>query len=364
MCCTRSWPVHLVCFAKTEREVEQAQALRSRCASVYVELLRKPIALSRAAIQFGLGSSLMLSFYFSSRMKKYVAELMSREKLFGSLVYSSAMAQYAPDAVPMVMDMVDVDSEKWLQFAETRHLGPIYKMEGGRLRNEEVRQQRRATRTLVTTESEARLLSSFAGKDAADWMENGVDTAFFDPANVTPAPLAAGPRPLVFVGAMDYFPNADAVCWFAENVFPEWKRHTAQASFWIVGRNPTAQVRQLAKTEGIHVTAEVADVRPYLAAAEVVVAPLRIARGIQNKVLEALAMGKEVLVSPEVAQCFGADLPAGLTVCRTPGDYLAAISKRTRTGAADTNIRDGIRERFSWEANLKTLHSAIASMKP
>jgi sugar transferase (PEP-CTERM/EpsH1 system associated) len=364
MCCVGSWPVHLVCFARSEREVEQAEALRSRCASVYVELLNKPVALSRAALRFGAGSSLTLAFYFSARMKQHVRDLIAREKMFGSLVYSSAMAQYAPEDLPMVVDLVDVDSEKWLQFGETRRLGSLYRWEGRRLRREEIRQQQRATRTLVTTEQEARLLGSFTGNGAAEWMENGVDEAFFDPAVVSAAPMPAGQRPLVFVGAMDYYPNADAVRWFAENVFPEWRRRTPPASFWIVGRNPGAEVRQLAKTEGIHVTGQVADVRPYLVAAEVVIAPLRIARGIQNKVLEALAMGKLVLVSPEVAQCFGGDLPIGLTVCKTPQDYLDAASTGGRAVASDTGIREAACRRFSWEANLRTLHAAVESMKP
>jgi len=304
-----------------------------------------------------------MSFYFSPRMKEHIRGLMLREKIFGTLAYSSAMGQYAPDDLPMVLDLVDVDSEKWMQFAETRRLRPLYRMEGRRLRVEEIRQQKRASRTLVTTESEARLLSTFVGEHAAEWMENGVDSVFFDPARVTAAPVSGSQPPVVFVGAMDYFPNADAVCWFAENVFAEWKRRSPEAAFWIVGRNPTAQVRQLAKTEGIQVTAEVPDVRPFLAAARIVVAPLRIARGIQNKVLEALAMGKEVLVSPEVAGCFGRDLPVGLTICKTPADYIEAMSSRTGAASDEMKIRAAVCQRFSWEANLQTLLAAIEQLR-
>jgi sugar transferase (PEP-CTERM/EpsH1 system associated) len=262
------------------------------------------------------------------------------------------------------LDLVDVDSEKWLQFGETRRLGPLYRAEGTRLRREEVSQQRRAVRTFVTTESEARLFGSFAGEHTADWMENGVDSAFFNPAKVQPASLSTDEKPVIFVGAMDYFPNADAVCWFAENVFPEWRKTVSDASFWIVGRNPTAQVRQLSRVEGIHVTGEVADVRPYFAAARIVVAPLRIARGIQNKVLEALAMGKEALVSPEVAECFGRDLPSGVTICKTPADYLNAMASRNTSASDAKVIRDSACQRFSWEANLQTLLQTIKQRAP
>jgi sugar transferase (PEP-CTERM/EpsH1 system associated) len=297
-------------------------------------------------------------------MRQHIQNLTDRAPLFATFAYSSAMGPYVPSQTPLVLDFVDVDSEKWFQFGATRFPGWLYRIEGRRLREQEARQQQRAVRTFVTTEHEAGVLAGFAGKDAGQSLENGVDAACFDPAVVTPAKRREAERPLVFVGAMDYFPNADAVCWFAENVFPEWRRRCPNASFWIVGRSPSKRVRALARHSGILVTGNVTDVRPYFAAAEAVVAPLRIARGIQNKVLEALAMGKQVLASPEVAACFGAALPEGITVCQSPGDYMAALSKLPENAPSfDITIRESARRRFSWEANLQPLREELNRLR-
>ena len=217
---------------------------------------------------------------------------------------------------------------------------------------------RRASKTLVTTDREANVLRPPEGGATAETMCNGVDAEFFDPEIIT-APAGSG-CPVVFVGAMNYYPNVDAVCWFAANVFPEWKRRDPTASLCVVGRNPPARIRRLGRTDGIRVVGEVDDVRPFLASARAVVAPLRIARGIQNKVLEALAMGKSVLGSPQVADCFGAEPPEGFSRCGSAEEYLEALAKlRAAAPAWDPGIRAAALRRFSWEANLQTLHAAI-----
>src|SRR5690606_27573193 len=117
-------------------------------------------------------------------------------------------------------------------------------------------------------------------------VENGVDTGFFDPAGRYVSPYDSGQGPcIVFTGAMDYWPNVDAVAWFAETVFPLVRLKVHAVEFWIVGSNPDARVKALERRPGVRVTGRVADVRPYLAHASVAVAPLRVARGTQNKVL-------------------------------------------------------------------------------
>ncbi len=357
MLCARLWPVHLVCFARTEREVQEALELQPLCASVYVEHLRQPAALARAAVQFATGNSLTLSFYSSRRLRRHAQQLVASTPMFATLAYSSAMVQYAPENIPMVLDMVDADSEKWMQFADSRRPRWLFRAEGLRLREQEAAQVRRATRTFVTTDREAHVLTADGGH-SAETMCNGVDTGFFDPSIVS-APSGSG-SPVIFVGAMNYYPNIDAVRWFATHVFPEWKRRDPQATFCIVGRNPPAQVRQLGEIDGIEVPGEVDDVRPYLASARAMVAPMRIARGIQNKVLEALAMGKQVMASRQVAECFGADQPPGLSRCDSVPEYLETLAKlKAAPGAWDPEIRAAVRQRFSWDANLQQLQRAL-----
>ena len=193
-------------------------------------------------------------------------------------------------------------------------------------------------------------------------MENGVDFDYFDPL-LPHDPPDLHRRFVVFVGAMDYYPNADAACWWASHVFPQVRRRQPDMEFFVVGRNPTRAVRRLAGQPGITVTGAVADVRPYLSAAEAVVAPLRIARGIQNKVLEALAMGKRTLASAAVCDTFGQELPLGIVPCRSPQDYLRFFQQgRTASTGSSAAIRGAARRRFSWNTNLQTLTAELESI--
>jgi sugar transferase (PEP-CTERM/EpsH1 system associated) len=352
--------VHLACFAKNRSEVEDARKLEDRCASVYVEPLG-PARLARAGLSYLAGSCLTASFYGSRRLREHVRSLAARP-LFAAVVYSAVMAQYAPAGIPAVLDMVDVDSEKWFQYARMRPLGMLYRAEGRRLRRLEADCASQAACTLLSTANEARLLWSFAPGANVRYMENGVDFDYFDPA-LTHEPADLRRRFVVFVGAMDYYPNADAACWWASHVFPQLRRQQPDMEFLVVGRNPTRAVRRLAGQPGITVTGPVADVRPYLSAAEAVVAPLRIARGIQNKVLEALAMGKHTLASEAVCDTFGQELPRGIVPCRSPRDYLRFFQQgRTASTGLPAAIRGAARGRFSWNTNLQTLAAELESI--
>jgi glycosyltransferase involved in cell wall biosynthesis len=154
---------------------------------------------------------------------------------------------------------------------------------------------------------------------------------------------------------MDYYPNVEAARWFADEVFPMLQDRRRDLEFWVVGRNPSREVQALANRNGIRVTGAVPDVRPWLAAAEHVVAPLRLARGIQNKVLEALAMGKVVLASPSVCRTFGANLPLGVVRCDSPADYLLAPA------ISAEQVRSIAVQRFDWKRNLNTIETAVAA---
>ena len=260
-------------------------------------------ALAKAALSFAAGQCLTTSFYGHAGLRAAVERVRRGVPLAATVVYSSAMAQYAPAGVPYILDMVDVDSEKWLQYASLRTPGWAYHWEGGRLRQREIAYAGRARHTFLA-------------------------------------------------------PNADGVLSFAATILPVLRREDPDLRFVIAGRNPTAAVRQLARRPGIEVTGSVPDVRPYLANARAVVAPLRIARGIQNKVLEALAMGKPVLASPAVCRTFGAELPYGVICCEQPREYVAALA-----GIADHRpqaaIRNQARQRFCWETNLQQLLASL-----
>jgi sugar transferase (PEP-CTERM/EpsH1 system associated) len=352
--------VHLACFARNRQEAAAARDLSDRCSSVYVQEISPIPALARAGLRFALGASLTGSFYRSRGLRRYVESLARRVPLAATVAYSSVMAAFAPPGVPLLLDMVDVDSEKWLQYASLRRPGFPYALEGRRLRRLESQFAGRARCTLLATRREAELFRRIAPHSTADCIENGVDFDYFDPR------LSACPhdlqnrRFLVFVGAMDYYPNAQAACWFASRVFPALRAKDPGLEFFIVGRNPARAVCKLAERAGITVTGPVADVRPYLAAALAAVAPLQIARGIQNKVLEALAMGKRVLASTAVCDAVGPPAPSGLTACGTAQDFIAAAARiRPDDAACRPAIRSDARRRFSWEANMKLLSEQL-----
>jgi sugar transferase (PEP-CTERM/EpsH1 system associated) len=350
--------LHVACYARAEEEREAARQMEPWCASVYCERLRKWGALAGGLARWATGASLTQSYYGSARLKAEAAALAGRLRPAATVVYSAAMAPLAPPGAPVVLDMVDVDSQKWLEYARTRRPGFVYAIEGRRLRRAEVEAARRASRTLLCTGQELALFRSFAPEVSSECIENGVDLDYFDPAQVAPLAEGAGKRVLVFTGVMDYFPNSEGACRFVREVFGELRRRQPDLEFWIVGRNPSAAVRALGGEAGVRVTGGVADIRPYLRTAHAVVAPLRIARGIQNKVLEALSMGRRVLASTAVCATFGGELPPGVE----PAESLEAVERALAApGPGAERIREAARRRFHWEGNLERFWQAVSA---
>ncbi|MDR2113127.1 MAG: TIGR03087 family PEP-CTERM/XrtA system glycosyltransferase [Candidatus Accumulibacter sp.] len=316
------------------------------------------------------GEALSLPYYRDGRLRAWVNRTIEQRGIDAAVVFSAAMAQYL-DAFPgerTLVDFCDVDSAKWTQYASARRwpLSWIYRREGERLLSFERRIAASAAHSFFSTENETELFlrsaPEFRGKVSA--MRNGVDSDYFSPRHEFASPYAAGEIPLVFTGAMDYWPNVDAVEWFAKAIFPRLEARPG-VRFHIVGRNPAAAVLALAG-ERVAVSGTVPDVRPYLRHAAVVVAPLRIARGIQNKVLEAMAMGRPVVVA---SGCGGAvDAVAGRDFLladsadehvRQIGGLLDSPARRAGIGEA---ARRRVLDRYSWEAHLSAIDPHLAAM--
>jgi polysaccharide biosynthesis protein PslH len=348
--------VHLACLAATREEAAATEELQSLCRSVTIVPRHYGRDLARAGLRFLLtGACLNEEFYRHAALEKAVRRLAAERPLRAAVVSTVVMAPYVPPGLPIVMDLIDVDSEKWFQYAETRFPAPLFRLEARRMRDRERSWGRRAKANLLTTRAEADLFLSFAPGAAAEVIENGIDTGWFDPRKVAPA--LPGRLYVTFCGSMDYYPNAEAAAWFAREVLPRWREKRPEAEFVVVGRNPARSVRALAELPGVTVTGSVPDVRPFLHGAAAQVTPLRIARGIQNKVLEALAFGLPVLGSPAVARTFGREAPLGLVSCATPEDYLAALENPP--AISPEAIRAAVAERFQWDRNLEVLKAAL-----
>jgi sugar transferase (PEP-CTERM/EpsH1 system associated) len=278
------------------------------------------------------------------------------------------MAQYltlVPEVEP-VIDFVDVDSAKWKEYGRRRQwpLSTLYSREGRMLLEFERKVAAQALAACFVTAEEAALFRRLAPECAAKTygVPNGVDSQYFSPAYGFPSPYAAGERPLVFTGAMDYWPNIDAVSWFARNVLPLVRAQVPTARFYIVGMNPSPAVRDLAG-EGVVVTGRVDDVRPYLQHASVAVAPLRVARGVQNKVLEAMAMAKPVVASEAASVGISVQRGVDLQVADTPSDFAQAVLRLLDVAQADQfgkQARRAVLAKYDWESNLAVFKRLLA----
>jgi polysaccharide biosynthesis protein PslH len=366
-------------FIDDPDDARHVARVRELCSDLHVERI-EPRAAKVASLPALLSDeALTLRYYRNPRLQRWVDETCARERIDATIVFSSAMSQYiAPrGGMPVVVDFVDVDSAKWTQYA-AEHRWPmswLYAREGRLLLAHERAAAARAEQSFFVTENEAALFRSLAPESAAsvEALCNGVDSDYFsaDPERRSPyvgagAEAGALPIPIVFTGAMDYWPNVDAVSWFARDVLPALRAHEPRVQFHIVGRNPSAAVKALA-SDHVRVTGSVADIRPYLQHAAVVVAPLRIARGIQNKVLEAMAMGRPVVASDACAAPIGAALGRELLAATTPDDFVleiqALLADARHAGVIGDAAREFVVDRYSWEANLRGVDRCLDALQ-
>jgi polysaccharide biosynthesis protein PslH len=297
---SRRHRVHLLTLA--DSEVPDLAPLEQMCERVEVFPVQRAGAYMRAA--FGVFSSqpLTLAFFGSDELRQRAEELARSEHFDLVVVYCSSMAPYAEPFIkggtPAVLDMVDVDSSKWAQYSRFASLPmrPVYALEARRLQKYEASLANRFERIVLATGNETQVLKAFAPDAKAVTIPNGVDLDYFRPLD-----LPRSPHPtIVFTGQMDYFANVDGMVHFSRNVFPRLRQRFPDLELLIVGRSPAPAVRALGELAGIHVTGAVGDVRPFLARAWAFVAPLRIAQGVQNKVLEAMAMNVPVVCTDRV----------------------------------------------------------------
>lgn len=357
-------PVHVGCLAEDDAEFANEHWLAEIATSHCMPRRSKPVSLAgvEALVR---REPVSLSVFRNPELQRWVDELVATRNIAAIYVFSGQMGQYVPQnwTGRLVVDLVDVDSAKFEAYALDRS-GPrgwIDAREARLLKRVEAALTASADTTLLVSDAEAGLLRSRV-TDAHDIraLGNGIDCSAFDPAAVEPHDdLRDGGPQVVFTGQMDYAPNVAAVRRFATAIFPGIRQAHPQARFHIVGRAPSAEVIGLKAVEGVKVWGAVADVRPFLAAADLVVAPLTIARGVQNKVLEAMAMARCVLLSPEAAT--GIDARHGehfvigehdkaLTTCA-----LHLLARPAEREAIGTAARRFVSERMSWPAMLANL---------
>ena len=363
--------VHLGCFIDDAGDRQYLSKVEALCASTCIIGQRPLAARLRSLRALACGTPMSLEYYRSARLQAWVRQTLAGGKIGHALAFSGPMAQYlhplpGQAGLRRVIDFVDVDSEKFLQYAAMKPwpLAPLYRREARHLLAYESAVAQQFDASTFVSRAEAALFQRRAPQvtQAVASFSNGVDAEFFSPQRLYLNPYPDAAKVLVFTGAMDYWPNVDAVAWFAVHVLPALRARFPSLLFYIVGTRPVAAVRALARLPGVMVTGAVPDIRPYLAHAAFAVAPLRIARGIQNKVLEAMAMGKTVLASPQALEGISAVPGAELLVAADADAFVGQLS-RLLGGKAERGIGIAARKRvlqdYCWERNLARLGALL-----
>lgn len=358
----RRHEVHLACLVDREEDFTHVRHLETICKSVTAVRLGKVSAYLGAAASLIRGEPLSPGYFSSDTLRHSVDRLLKQLAFDRVVAYSSSMASYlaSHQSCPKILDMVDVDSDKWAQYASRASFprSRIYALEARRLRRYERTLVGLFDRVVLVTAQEAALLRRENPQADCSVVTNGVDLEYFSP------PVQRDPAPrLVFTGAMDYYANVDAMVHFCEDIFPLIRSRRPDAQMVIVGSNPSRLVRRLARRPGVAVTGTVPDVRPYLTSARVFVAPFRLARGIQNKILEALASGLPVVASTAAA----AALPVakGLQAADGPESFAHTVLELLENPGlweeASRDARDLAERHFRWERSLELFEQAVCN---
>jgi sugar transferase (PEP-CTERM/EpsH1 system associated) len=363
--------VYLGAFIDDKHDLKYADVLREWCAEVKLVELHPTLAKLGSLHGLFTGEALTLHYYHNASMVRWVQDTIARHQIECSVAYSSAMAQFiGKHAGVRLMDMVDVDSDKWAQYAPTKPwpLSWLYRREARKLGEWECTVARSFDATLLVSEQEARHLLSMApdAGNRIDWYENGVDANYFQPDERRASPYPENVVVIVFTGAMDYWPNIDAVTWFAKEIFPQVRERLPNSLFAIVGSNPGEPVKELVGLPGVMVTGRVEDVRPYIQHADCVVAPLRLARGVQNKVLEAMAMARPVVTTPHGAEGVNAQVGTELVVAEGARHFASEVVRicQENEEIMGQKGRARILQAYDWETNLSRILQHLGEAAP
>jgi len=355
--------LHVGCFIDDPADWAHVPMLRAHCADLACFGIDRRWRLLRSLPRLRPGLPLSLAYFQDARLRRFVAKKLA-QGMQGAFVYCSAMAPYLMHGgrLPRVLDMVDVDSEKWREYAR-RAAWParaVWAREARTLFRFERQAVKAFDRTVLVSAAEAErfleLAPDCAGRVGV--IENGVDLARFA-LGPWADPYPPGGPVVTFVATLDYWPNVDAAVWFAEKILPRLRAACPGVRFAVVGARPADAVRKLAALDGVLVTGRVDDVRPYIAHAACLVAPLRIARGIQNKVLEAMAMAAAVVATPEAFSGIRAQAGRDLLVAGTEAGFADSVAdvlagRHPGLGAA---ARQAMQAGYDWETTLSALET-------
>lgn len=376
--------IYLACLADDKSDLQHKAELKKLCKEIEVSYINGFQAHRRMFCNLIQGRPLTLGYFYSSKLKKTVQRWLNEISFDAIYVFSSGVAQYVMNTKKRkIMDFVDVDSDKWAQNARRARFPAswIYAIESKRMKQYEIMIAQEFAHSVFITENERKLFESFARPRHITVIPNGVDHGYFkrdcfaqpsaglamtngeNGAGLAMTPLGATVN-LIFTGAMDYLANVDAVAYFCHTIMPLIKKDAPNLKFYIVGNNPTRAVKDLTKNKDVFVTGYVQDIRPYLRKADICVVPLRIARGIQNKILEAMSMELPVVSLSAAAKNLEVSPGTDIFIEDKPQDFAYRVIQLSKDPALRARIGKNAREtilcRYDWRNNLRKIEDIIA----
>ena len=364
------YQIHLGTFVDSPEDWQYVPEVARICESTCIRPLHPKWATLRSSLGLFSGTALTLPYYRDSRLRAWVLDTLRSHQIDRAVLFSSSMAQYVLDNaglnVRCVVDFVDVDSDKWRQYSKNTRwpMRSIYRREARRLLEFERHVADVADASFFVSREEAALFANLAPAAAAKvgYFENGVDLEYFDPRQAYENPFGETGPVLVFTGAMDYWANVDAVVWFAEQILPIVRMQVPDCRFFVVGARPTDTVQRLKALPGVSITGAVADMRPFLAHARAAVVPLRIARGVQNKVLEALAMKTPVVATSMAMEGLASCANDACLVADDKEPFAAAcvnLLQASNNAYRGHKGRECAETRYRWDINLRPIADAL-----
>ena len=365
-----TYDIHLGTLIDDPRDWEHVPAVQALCASSWFSGVNRKLANISCQTGWLTGEPLSVTFYRDRKLQAWVRKVLAEVRPEAIFVFSGNMAPYVLDLKGeervRLVDLTDVDSEKWRAYAEVARfpMNWVYSREWRKTAELEARIARECDWCTFVSDDEAALFARLqpTHKDKIRAVSNGVDGAYFDPDLPFDPPYETDRLNFVFTGTMDYPPNVDAVVWFAGEILPVIRRTAPAARFHVVGSSPSAEVQALSAIDGVFVTGRVPDVRPYLAHATAGVAPMRIARGIQNKVLEAMAMGRPTVVTRDALEGIEATPGEEVLLADTAEAFAAACLEAARPES--TAIGEAARRRvladYVWAERLRGFDRLLA----
>ena len=358
----REHEVTVASLARSDHEAVLGRGLAQYCARYEMAEVSELFQVARMIVRLPTPVPSSMGYFYSRSLARRVRDLLARERFDLIFVHCSSVAQYVTGVrdVPMILDFGDMDSQKWLDYSRFKRfpLAAGYWLEGTKLEREERRLARCFDLCTTITQAERDTLDSLGTGVATDWFPNGVDSTYFAPATA-----ACDPDTICFLGRMDYYPNQECMFDFCANVLPRVQARRPNAKLLIVGADPTSEVLALGELPGVTVTGSVPDVRPYLHRSTLMVAPLNIARGTQNKILESMAAGVPVVTSAVAAAGVDAVDREHFLVAKSHEEHAAAILRVLEDSAERGRLALAGRNRMltnhDWGRSMQRLDGII-----